>query len=181
MMKKTLVIAAHPNMDQSTANAYILDQLKELPNGTVRHLDSLYPDYNIDTVAEQQLLQEADVVIFQFPLFWYSVPPMLKKWFDDVFTYGFAYGENGDKLKGKKVFLSVTAGGSEEAYTATGYNQISVKDALVPLLQTFNLTQMEFVDIHVAYSMVSMHHGEEAVISRAKVQVQKLTNKLASM
>ncbi len=180
-MKKTLIISAHPNIEQSTANAYILDQLKELPDGTVRHLDSVYPDYAIDSVAEQKLLQEADVVVFQFPLYWYSVPPMLKKWFDDVFTYGFAYGENGNKLKGKKVILSVTTGGSEEAYSSTGYNQMSVRELLIPLLQTFNLTQMEFVDLNVAYAMVAMQHGEEAVLERAKEHVQKLADQLAAL
>lgn len=180
-MKKTLVIAAHPNIEQSTANAYILDQLKELPNGIVHHLDSVYPDYDINSATEQNLLQEADVIVFQFPLYWYSVPPMLKKWFDDVLTYGFAYGENGDKLKGKKVLLSITTGGAEEAYSATGYNRVSVKDVLIPILQTFNLTQMEFVDLNVAYSMVAMQHGEEVVLQRAKDHVQKLADQLASL
>ena len=176
-----MVISAHPNIEQSTANAYILNQLDESTSTTVRHLDSIYPDYKIDVPTEQNLLQEADVVVFQFPLFWYSVPPMLKKWFDDVFTYGFAYGENGDKLKGKKVLLSVTTGGSEEAYSSTGYNQVSVKEVLLPLIQTFKLTQMEFVDLNVAYAMVAMQHGEEAVLEKAKDHVQKLADKLASL
>lgn len=180
-MKKTLVISAHPNIEQSTANAYILNQLDESTSTTVRHLDSIYPDYKIDVPTEQNLLQEADVVVFQFPLFWYSVPPMLKKWFDDVFTYGFAYGENGDKLKGKKVLLSVTTGGPEDAYSSTGYNQVSVKEVLLPLIQTFKLTQMEFVDLNVAYAMVAMQHGEEAVLAKAKDHVQKLADQLASL
>ena len=180
-MKKTLVISAHPNIEQSTANAYILNQLNESTSTTVRHLDAIYPDYKIDVAAEQNLLQEAEVVVFQFPLYWYSMPPVLKKWFDDVFTYGFAYGENGDKLKGKKVVLSVTTGGPEEAYSASGYNQVNVKDVLLPLIQTVKLTQMEFVDLNVSYAMVAMQHGEEAVLAKAKQHVQKLADQLSAL
>jgi len=46
-------------------------------------------------------LLEHDRIVLQFPMYWYSMPPLLKKWLDDVLTYNFAYGSKGDKLKGK--------------------------------------------------------------------------------
>ena len=45
-----------------------------------------------DVAAEQQKLRRADLVIFQFPLWWFSVPAIMKGWFERVYAYGFAYG-----------------------------------------------------------------------------------------
>ncbi|XP_053904945.1 NAD(P)H dehydrogenase [quinone] 1 isoform X2 [Malaclemys terrapin pileata] len=44
-----------------------------------------------DIVAEQKKLEAADLLIFQFPLYWFSVPAILKGWVERVFTQGFAY------------------------------------------------------------------------------------------
>nr|WP_260506727.1 NAD(P)H-dependent oxidoreductase [Brevibacillus brevis] len=74
------------------------EELLQYPNDiTIHEIYKEYPDWNIDVPREQQLLEAYDHVIFQFPLYWYSYPPLLKKWFDDVFAYGWAYGSNGDK------------------------------------------------------------------------------------
>ncbi|WP_258552789.1 NAD(P)H-dependent oxidoreductase [Helicobacter fennelliae] len=52
---------------------------------------------------EQALLESAQNIIFQFPVYWFSCPPLLRKYFDDVFTHGWAYGSKGGKLKGKRI------------------------------------------------------------------------------
>ncbi|MEI7677708.1 MAG: NAD(P)H-dependent oxidoreductase [Bacteroidales bacterium] len=177
-MKKTLIIASHSYFEQSTANASILNQLSKVSNITVHHLDAIYPDEKIDVTAEQNLLLDAEVVVFQFPLFWYSVPSLMKKWIDEVLSYGFAYGSTGDKLKGKKVVISVTAGGPEEGYLPSGYNGNSVFDLLLPLRQTFNLAQLEYAGLLVSYSMMAMSSGKEAVEQKAEAHVIDLIAKL---
>ncbi|MDY6804256.1 MAG: NAD(P)H-dependent oxidoreductase [Cyanobacteriota bacterium] len=79
-----------------------------------------------DIVAEQEKLLWADFVILNFPLWWFSVPAIMKGWVDRVFTTGFAYG--GGKmydrggLKGKKAMLSLTTGGPATMYSSTGLN-----------------------------------------------------------
>ncbi|XP_069824637.1 NAD(P)H dehydrogenase [quinone] 1-like isoform X2 [Dendropsophus ebraccatus] len=85
-----------------------------------------------DIVAEQKKLEAADLVIFQYPTFWFGLPAMLKGWFDRVLTQGFAYTlvsswfDNG-RLKNKKAVLSFTTGGMESMYTPTGiYGDINV-------------------------------------------------------
>ena len=84
-MKNILIISGHPNLQQSTANRAILDELAgRLPHAQIRRLDALYFDYQIDIAAEQQALLVVDVIVWQFPLFWYSLPALLKKWLDDV-------------------------------------------------------------------------------------------------
>ncbi|MBO4225773.1 NAD(P)H-dependent oxidoreductase [Bradyrhizobium neotropicale] len=87
-----------------------------------------------DVKAEIEKLLWADVLILQFPLWWFSMPAILKGWVDRVFAYGFAYGvgEHSDKrwgdrygdgtLKGKRAMLVVTAGGWEEHYSDRGVN-----------------------------------------------------------
>ncbi|KAG2469836.1 NQO1 dehydrogenase, partial [Polypterus senegalus] len=44
-----------------------------------------------DIMEEQKKIKAADLIVFQFPLYWYSVPAILKGWFDRVLTQGFAY------------------------------------------------------------------------------------------
>jgi NAD(P)H dehydrogenase (quinone) len=96
-------------------------------------------------VAEQQAaLQWADAVIFQFPLWWFSMPAILKGWVDRVYARGFAYGvgEHSDRhwgdrygegvFQGKRAMLIVTAGGWREHYGERGING-PITDVLFPI------------------------------------------------
>lgn len=69
-----------------------------------------------EIMAEQQKLQWADMILFYFPLWWYSVPAILKGWVDRVFAYGFAYGEK-HSLRGRRAMISLTTGGSPRPFT----------------------------------------------------------------
>jgi NAD(P)H dehydrogenase (quinone) len=77
--------------------------------------------------SEMEKLLRADVVIFNFPLWWFSLPAILKGWVDRVFAMGFCYGAgkgvyNEGTFKDKTAFLSITTGGPEIAYGPTGRN-----------------------------------------------------------
>ena len=77
-----------------------------------------------DVTSEQQKLLAADTVIFHFPLWWFSMPAILKGWVDRVFVYGRIYGngltfETGP-LKGKRAMLALTTGGPESSYSEGG-------------------------------------------------------------
>ncbi|MCS2160923.1 NAD(P)H-dependent oxidoreductase [Scandinavium sp. H11S7] len=97
-----------------------------------------------DIAAEQEKLIWADVVIFQFPLWWFSMPAIMKGWFDRVYANGFAYGVGehnethwGDRygegtLAGKRAMLLVSTGGWESHYSARGING-SIDDILFPI------------------------------------------------
>lgn len=77
-----------------------------------------------DIESEQQKVEWCDLMIWQFPLWWFSVPGILKGWVDRVFAMGRFYGQG--KLyeqgvfKNKKALLSLTTGGPEEAYLKDG-------------------------------------------------------------
>jgi NAD(P)H dehydrogenase (quinone) len=76
--------------------------------------------------AEMGKLAWADFVIFQFPLWWFSLPAILKGWVDRVFAMGFSYniGQSYEKgiFRGKRAMLSFTTGGPEATYGPTGKN-----------------------------------------------------------
>lgn len=97
-----------------------------------------------DIAAEQEKLRWADTVIFQFPLWWFSMPAIMKGWFDRVYANGFAYGVGehneqhwGDRygegnLSGKRAMLVVTTGGWELHYSPRGING-PINDLLFPI------------------------------------------------
>ncbi|XP_029000810.1 NAD(P)H dehydrogenase [quinone] 1 [Betta splendens] len=79
-----------------------------------------------DIVAEQRKVEEAELIIFQFPLWWFSVPGIMKGWIDRVLTQGFAFTlqkmyDNGG-FKGKKAMLSFTTGATQTMFQPDGLN-----------------------------------------------------------
>lgn len=140
----TLFIVAHPYLEKSRANRTVTEAVDGLNGVTVRRLYDLYPYFHIDVAQEQKLLVNHDLIVFQHPFLWYSMPPLLKMWMDEVWQSGWAYGPGGDKLKGKRFLLSITTGGGEEAYSSQGRNRFSLETLLSPLNQTVHLCQMKW-------------------------------------
>lgn len=93
-----------------------------------------------DIRAEQEKLLWADVVLLHFPLWWYSMPAILKGWVDRVFTCGFAYGAGAKALprygagvlSGKRAMVVVSIGGREPSYSERGING-RIEDLLYPI------------------------------------------------
>ncbi|XP_056318120.1 NAD(P)H dehydrogenase [quinone] 1 [Danio aesculapii] len=73
-----------------------------------------------DIAEEQHKVEQADLIIFQYPLYWFTVPAIMKGWIDRVLTQGFAFSmqnmyDNGI-FKNKRAMLSFTTGGTESMY-----------------------------------------------------------------
>lgn len=144
-MKHILVISGHTNLKESVANKTILETLeKKLPEAEIVKLDELYPDFRIDVKAEQERLLRADIIVFQFPVFWYSAPSILQRWMEETFQHGFSHGSKGDKLKGKKLVLSFTTGAPEAMYSRDGAMGYDIEDFLPCFKATCRLTQMDY-------------------------------------
>ncbi|NEP62905.1 MAG: NAD(P)H-dependent oxidoreductase [Symploca sp. SIO2G7] len=175
---KTLVILSHPNLEESIANKTIVEQLEtNVDNLEIRHIEKLYPDFKIDVEAEQTALHEADIIIFQHPFYWYSTPAALKQWIDDVLAFGFAFGTNGDKLKGKHFMQSITVGGPKESYAPLGYNHFTVEQFLKPMEQTVYLTGMiyhGFIHTHRNAYIEGTYNSRREVVNTAKGQAERL-------
>ncbi|XP_059355354.1 ribosyldihydronicotinamide dehydrogenase [quinone]-like [Carassius carassius] len=79
-----------------------------------------------DITDEHKKLKEADLVIFQFPMYWFSVPAIMKGWMDRVLTLGFAYTLEKRYSEGvfrdKKAMLSFTTGSNETMFSSNGIN-----------------------------------------------------------
>lgn len=174
---KTLVIFAHPNMETaSIANKIIFNELVKSEDIEVRQLYALYPDFKIDVEAEQSALVSADLIIFQYPFHWYSMPGLLKEWLDKVFLYGFAYGREGNQLKGKALLISTTIGGPESSYQQDGHNSFTVEEFLKPLQQTARFTGLCFNQPIVSHEMVYVPdvHNRVEIEARAHLHAQRL-------
>jgi putative NADPH-quinone reductase len=145
IQKRVLILFAHPSGERSEVNVPVYDASKGREGVTLVDLYGEYPDYRIDVDQEQQRLRDHDVIVFMFPLYWYSTPSILKEWQDLVLEYGFAYGAEGTELKDKIFLCALSAGAAAEAYHADGYNRFTIRDLLQPLEQMANLCGMQYL------------------------------------
>ncbi|MBQ9419586.1 MAG: NAD(P)H-dependent oxidoreductase [Synergistaceae bacterium] len=145
-MSKILVVSGHTDLkNNSFANKIILERLSEImPEAEYLYLDSEYPDFKFDVEKEQNRLRAADVIVMQFPFFWYGVPCIMHKWQEDVFVHGFSHGSKGKALVGKKLLISFTSGAPEEMYQTGGIQGHPIEDFLVPLEQFAKACGMEW-------------------------------------
>ena len=174
-----LVITAHPQMEHSRINRRLMHAARKLsPNShstvVVRDLYSLYPDYLIDVPAEQALLSEAKLIIWQHPIQWYSMPPLMKLWVDEVLSFGWAYGPGGTALRGKDLWLVTTTGGPQDSYHPKRYNRYFFDAFLPPYEQTAALCGMRFLPPLVLHGA---HKASEAdLAAHAAMYAQKLAD-----
>ena len=85
---------------------------------------------------------EAQFIVLQYPLFWYSAPSLLQRYLEETFQHGFSHGKTGDKLKGKKLVLSFTSGALASAYTKEGAMGYEIEDFLPCFKAACKLCQM---------------------------------------
>ena len=173
---KVLVNLFHPHLERSVVNRAWADRLANQPGITLRNLYALYPDGKIDVAAEQQALAEHDRLVFQHPFYWYSTPPLMKQWLDDVLTYGWAYGPGGNALAGKEWLSAISTGGPADSYQAGGYNRFSMSEFLKPLQQTAHLLQTTFLPPFVFHGAVQT--TPEAVAQSAEALLAHLRDPL---
>lgn len=166
-----LVVYAHPYPHYSRACATLLDAIRDLPDLAVRSLYELYPEFDIDVTAEQQALEQADLVVWMGPLYWYTVPALLKHWFEKVLVRGFAYGTGGaGKLAGKDCLWVVTAGGDEKAFSAEGRHghRFSVFEPVVE--ETARYCGMKW---QPPFVVLAAHEVREAVLQEHGVKLRQ--------
>ena len=140
-MSKILLVLSHPNYKESFTNKIIVDKIKTIiPDIEIDHIDELYPDEKIDVKAEQEKLLRNDTIIFQFPMYWHTRPYLLSKWFEVVYEPGFAYGDEGSKLKDKRVIISMTMENPESFHTG----DIALEHIISPFKSTLKFTEQKF-------------------------------------
>ncbi len=168
-----LVLVAHPQLEQSRVNRSLLARAGQLGGRVrVRDLYALYPDYDIDVAAEQALLAPARLLVWQHPVHWYGMPPLMKLWLDEVLAFGWAYGPGGRALQGKDLWLVASTGGTEASYRPDGHNRHFFDAFLPPYEQTAALCGMRFVPPMVLHGA---HRASDAeVAAHEAVYAQRL-------
>jgi len=79
-----------------------------------------------DIIAEQARIDRADALALVYPVYWWSMPGLLKGWIDRVFTNGWAYDDNPEtglvkKLRHLRVHLVAIGGADMRTYARHGY------------------------------------------------------------
>jgi glutathione-regulated potassium-efflux system ancillary protein KefF len=148
------VLAAHPNLRESRVNRRLHEASRDLAGVDFNDLYAANPDYDFDIAAEQARAAAAQLIVLLHPIQWYSMPALMKLWFDEVLTFGWAYG-GGTALRGKDLWLVATTGGSGESYHPESYNRYFFDAFLPPYEQTAALCGMRFLPpmlLHGAHS-----------------------------
>lgn len=157
-MNKILILFAHPRFEKSKTNRALLKGIEKLKNVTLHDLYEEYPDFNIDIEQEKELLLAHDIIVWHHPLYLYGAPAILKQWMDLVLEHGWAHGKNGNNLKDKIIFNTLTAGGKKEAYTEKGLHRFSIREFLLPFAQAAALCNMVYLPpfvVHGTYLLSS--------------------------
>lgn len=167
-----LVVHAHPYPSRSRAGRALLAGLSELPQLEVRSLYDKYPDFDIDIAAEQAALSQAQLLILLHPVYWYSVPSLLKHWFDQVLQPGWAYGTGGDALHGKDCLWAVTTGGDPHSYSGSGVHAHGFADFVAPIEQTARFCGLRWLDPFIVHAAQDLGDAElRACASRLRDRV----------
>ncbi len=172
-----LIIYAHPYPHVSHANKAMLDQVADMEGVEVRSLYELYPDFNIDIASEQAALQRAELVVWQHPMQWYSIPPLMKLWIDKVLSHGWAYGRNGKALQGKPLLWAVTTGGSEGHFSLGDHPGFDV--LAQPLQATALYCGLTWLPPYVMHSTFIC--DDSTLLAQAKQYRQRLNDWLEGM
>jgi putative NADPH-quinone reductase len=167
-----LVVYAHPLHNHSRVNRRLSEAAKDVPNVQVHDLYETYPDFHIDIEHDQALLKEADLIVFQFPLHWYSVPALLKEWIDVVLEEGWAYGIGGTALQGKDFWLVTSAGGGVDSYRENSFHGHAFSAFLPPFQQMASLCGMRWLTPLILYGAREV--DDDVVDAHVEIYRQRL-------
>lgn len=143
-MARIVVIYAHPYPNRSRAGRSLLASVSSLEGVRVRSLYERYPDFAIHADVEQALIAEAELIVWQHPVYWYGPPALLSLWFEKVLTRGWAYGKGGEALRGKGCLWVATTGGDAEAYREGGMHGHPFHEFVPPIEQTARFCGMNW-------------------------------------
>lgn len=142
------ILYVYAHADQHSLNAELMSHgVKSMQkSGHNVMLSDLYA-HEFSLEAEQLKIARANHIILQFPLWWFSMPAIMKDWMDRVFTNGFAYDTGktfvDGLLRGKTASLVITMQSPFTAYKKNGAHGHELDDFLLPIHHTLRFTGIE--------------------------------------
>lgn len=146
---QTLLLFSHTFWENSKVNRALLESAKTLASVKIHNLNETYKEGVINAESEVALLKDSEKIIFQFPLFWFSTPALMKEWQDRVLTH-IVYGKDSKLLQGKKFQVITTLGGAKDSYD--GHHGYSLDTILSPLTSAFQYCGCEVLESFAIFS-----------------------------
>ncbi|RSU12387.1 hypothetical protein CBF28_11150 [Vagococcus carniphilus] len=165
-VKKTLVIIAHPEVADSQLQQFLLESSQSLEEVEIHYLI----EGQFDIKEEQNKLKKFDRIIFQFPMYWYSAPFILKKWIDEVIDYTFSKTE----LRHKELGLVVSLGVDEANFASGKPENFTLSEIFRPFEALANKCQMIFLPI---FSISLFSYMTEIEKKRLLIEYQQYLTK----
>ncbi|MGX7092085.1 NAD(P)H-dependent oxidoreductase [Hutsoniella sourekii] len=148
----TRVYLAHPQVEDSGSQQFLIQSGQALTKTHYKYLmQEVDRQGNFDREKEIEDLLATDRIIFQFPLYWYQAPAILKQWLDQVLDTDFKLDDLYQDLAGKELGLVINMGVKAQAFQPTGREGRVISDLLSPyetLARHFQMTYLEPFLIH---------------------------------
>jgi putative NADPH-quinone reductase len=154
------------------------------PNFLKLQIEEIYAavmdnSYAQETKIEQEKVEWCDLMIWQFPLWRFAPPAILKGWTDRIFTSGRFFKDGGyyesGTMKGKKALLSVTTGSPIETYTKDGFH-----GDMLGILRPINRGVLECVGFSVLESEINYSVAHLTDVER-KIVLKNWSNRLKNI
>lgn len=166
-MSRILVILAHPDRARSRIHAAWAEALRREPDVVLHDLYASYPDGVIDGEAERNRLAQHERIILQFPLTWYSCPPLLSEWQSRIMQRGWAYGPGGRALRLKTLGIAISTGSNGRDYRGDGRYGRSLDEITSPFELMAVHTGMHYLPYFALTGVRELDDGAVAASARA--------------
>lgn len=188
-MKRVLLINGHEPyaFAEGRFNQTMFDEIENQLKDNFEITKTIIKDgYNPE--EEQEKFKQADVIIFQFPIYWFSAPALMKKYIDEVYAHGvfFGMGEEGKKygygngmMNGKKYMFSITANSPAYAYNDNEgfFEGKSLDESLFHMHKTNEFCGMESIESFGAFNVIKEPQAEND-LQRLKEHMVKVMAQL---
>ena len=150
---------------------YMLEQRYAANNGGT---------FSVDIIGELNKIKNADIIIFHTPIWWFSVPAVLKGWFDRVLAMGVTWdgGKIYEKglLRGKTAFICAVAGGPKDFYRPEGKHKATIEDILHPIHHgTLAFCGMDVLEPFVVFNALGLDSNDRArVLKEYQFKIEHL-------
>lgn len=174
-MAHTLFVFGNPHPERSAFAQALEMAVKHLGHSTL-HLASHCINGKFDVPAMQDSIAGAEQIVLHAPVYWYSVPALVKAWMDQLLTPGWAFPADGSQLRGKRIAMSLTVGAPLASYAPGGSNRHPVDAYFLPFERAFEYCGMEWRGT----LSLQIPQGKNAIQAAASEHVELLVSRISA-